>query len=289
MRKVVIYHGGGCADGFASAWLFHHAFPDAEFVAAQYGEAPCQVTDADVYLVDFSYLRGTMEWLRDRNRCVTVLDHHKTAEAELAGLDDSHDPLGKCRVTFDMVKSGGRLAWEYLWDNGHLRKQFSPECSRDRATWIVDYTEDRDLWAWKLPESHAVNAALRSYPMTFEWWDKLSQCNPGRLGLEGTAILRSDQRIVDQHVKNARDEVIAGHAVRVVNATTHISEIAGELAKGQPFGVCWFRRADGKFIYSLRSRGDGGLDVSEIAKSFGGGGHRNAAGFEADSILGATA
>ncbi|WP_249139114.1 hypothetical protein [Actibacterium sp. MT2.3-13A] len=33
-------------------------------------------------------------------------------------------------------------------------------------------------------------------------------------------------------------------------------------------------------VFSLRSRGDGGQDVSEIAASYGGGGHRNAAGFQ---------
>ena len=34
-----------------------------------------------------------------------------------------------------------------------------------------------------------------------------------------------------------------------------------------------------KRIYSLRSQGENGVDVSMIASKFGGGGHRNAAGF----------
>lgn len=46
-----------------------------------------------------------------------------------------------------------------------------------------------------------------------------------------------------------------------------------------PFTACWFRRADGQIQYSLRSE-DSRLDVSEVAKSLGGGGHRNAAGFQ---------
>jgi hypothetical protein len=41
-------------------------------------------------------------------------------------------------------------------------------------------------------------------------------------------------------------------------------------------------RSDGKRQWSLRSRGDG-VDVSAVAKARGGGGHRNAAGFEENS------
>ncbi len=62
-----------------------------------------------------------------------------------------------------------------------------------------------------------------------------------------------------------------------VSSSTLISDVGHELAKGRPFGVTWFER-DGQRVYSLRSV-DGGLDVSEIAKSFGGGGHEHAAGF----------
>jgi len=44
------------------------------------------------------------------------------------------------------------------------------------------------------------------------------------------------------------------------------------------FGAAYFVRDDGKKVYSLRSVGD--FDVSEVAKKYGGGGHRNAAGFQ---------
>ena len=40
---------------------------------------------------------------------------------------------------------------------------------------------------------------------------------------------------------------------------------------------------DGKFKFSLRSKGD--LDVSSVAISFGGGGHKNASGFSADTDI----
>ena len=38
------------------------------------------------------------------------------------------------------------------------------------------------------------------------------------------------------------------------------------------------------FVFSLRSE-EGGLDVSEIAKKFGGGGHKHSAGFKVKNIF----
>lgn len=46
------------------------------------------------------------------------------------------------------------------------------------------------------------------------------------------------------------------------------------------FGLCWYYTKDGTIACSLRSNGD--YDVSAIAKVFGGGGHKNAAGFTTD-------
>jgi c-di-AMP phosphodiesterase-like protein len=96
---------------------------------------------------------------------------------------------------------------------------------------------------------------------------------------DGEAVLRTDRQVIDRHVRNARPTAVGGYTVPAVNATVLFSEIAGELAEGQPFGACYFDRADGRRQWSLRSRA-GGVDVSEVARSLGGGGHPNAAGFE---------
>lgn len=84
---------------------------------------------------------------------------------------------------------------------------------------------------------------------------------------------------MEDHIRHARDVEMAGHRIKAVNATVLFSEIAGELAKGAPFGACYFDRFDGKRQWSLRSDPDG-VDVSAIALSRGGGGHKHAAGFE---------
>ena len=271
-RRIVIHHGGACADGFCSAWLFSKAFPDAEFVAAKHGEPPPDVRGAHVYVVDFSYPHDVMaRMVRDTGGEFVVLDHHKTAERELAGLEGHYH--------FDLNKSGARLAWEFLLEHGLLSLDFLARFGFDDPPWLVRYTEDRDLWRWELKRSREVNAALRSYPLTFAAWDSLHARAHWGLVPEGEAILRAQAQAVERHVRNAAEVEIGGHKVLCVNATDLQSEIAGELAEGRPFGACYFDRADGLRVYSLRSR-DGGIDVSEVARRFGGGGHRNAAGFQ---------
>jgi uncharacterized protein len=176
-------------------------------------------------------------------------------------------------VCFDMNKSGGRLAWEFFAYLGGWQGM--------KAPWLVDYTEDRDLWRHALSESENINAALRSYPLDFALWDEFSNTVGQRemFKREGSAIRRAERAIVDSHVKNARTGDIDGHRVKFVNATVLFSEIAGELSKGAPFGACYFDRQDGKRQWSLRSD-ESGVDVSAIAKSHGGGGHAHAAGYE---------
>ncbi len=256
-KPLVIYHAN-CWDGFCAAWIAWRVHnTEVDLYAAHYGQSPPDVKGRHVYIVDFSYKRPVMEQILRDAQSVVVLDHHKTAEAELEGLDG---------CVFDMQRSGGRLTWEW----------FYPDLS---SSWLVDYTEDRDLWRWKLPNSRAVSAALRSYPLDLQQWEGFSHLRPNDFVREGEAILRSEAQLINQHTRNAREITVAGHKILAVNATVLFSDIAGELAKGRPFGACWFDRQDGKRQWSLRSREDG-VDVSEIAKRYGGGGHAQAAGFE---------
>lgn len=267
MQPLVIYHAH-CPDGFCAAWCAWKRFgDDADYVPAQYGEAPPPAGDLSarrVYVVDFSYKRQALADMAEACDRLTVLDHHKTARADLDGLT-----APGLSITFDMDKSGGRLAWEHFFPG-------------EDAPWLVDYTEDRDLWRWRLPHSKAVSAALHSHPFDFRLWHELAAFGrhpPEGFITEGQAILRYQARQVEAICANAREVEVGGHRVLAACTSVLFSEVAGELAEGRPFGAAWFVRADGRKQWSLRSR-EGGVDVSEVAKALGGGGHKGAAGFE---------
>ena len=64
------------------------------------------------------------------------------------------------------------------------------------------------------------------------------------------------------------------------NCPPHLSSDVGHALANQSgtYGLLWYINKENKCLCSLRSNGD--YDVSAIAKAFGGGGHKNAAGFE---------
>lgn len=274
-RPLCIYHGN-CADGFGAAWVVRKYFDgDVDFHPGVYGQSPPDVMGRHVILVDFSYKRAVLEEMAKSAASITVIDHHKTAQEDLAGYPIAIPlmvPSPGIQVDFDMNRSGAGLTWDY----------FFPGAPRPK---LIDHIEDRDLWRFNLYGTRGINAMLFSHPYEFEVWDTLAaQCEEPtafwNLEGEGRAIDRKMLKDIAEILDVAtRDMVIGGHKVPVVNLPyTMASEAAGKLAEDAPFAAAYFDAKDGR-KFSLRSRGEGGLDVSAIAKLYGGGGHRNAAGF----------
>ena len=72
---------------------------------------------------------------------------------------------------------------------------------------------------------------------------------------------------------------LRGLDVLVVNSSHLISDVGSKLARNCDFAMIWYYDHEDRINkVSLRSFHDH-VDVSEIAKQFGGGGHKKAAGF----------
>jgi nanoRNase/pAp phosphatase (c-di-AMP/oligoRNAs hydrolase) len=81
------------------------------------------------------------------------------------------------------------------------------------------------------------------------------------------------------------DEARARDGLAINAPAEYASDIGSLLAiKSGTYGAVWTYWGAGKYQVSLRSVGD--FDVSKIAKYYGGGGHRNAAGFIVDRSKG---
>ena len=100
-------------------------------------------------------------------------------------------------------------------------------------------------------------------------------------------LLKYQQSQIDSLTKYARkcfimcDSLGYGVTGLAVNTSVHMSEVGHELAnKSGTYGLIWYLGENNNVKCSLRSNGD--YDVSAIAKCFGGGGHKNAAGFSVD-------
>lgn len=267
---IVFYHHP-CSDGHCAAWMLNYFFPDATYVPVNYDahqEDPlpfiAQCEGRNVMIVDFSFPRQTMQMMNSAANELVVLDHHKTAEEACQGLDF-------CK--FDMNQSGAGLVKEWLEEGEFEIPYLMAE--------VADYVEDRDLWKFELRDSKAFNAAIRSYGLTFKDWDSFLEKQHAELPLEGEAILRYQSILIDDVCKRADLVTFAGiDRIFMVRCDIHgiVSEVGGRLARSRPFAVTFFDKNKSTRVFSLRSDKDG-MDVSEIAKRFGGGGHKHAAGF----------
>lgn len=256
---LVIYHAN-CPDGLVAGWAAWRCLgPEAEYLPMQYGQMPPDVTGRDVYVVDFSFPREVTLRMADQAEGVTILDHHKTALCEYVCL--LHERL---HIELDMERSGAALAWDYFQGG--------------KRPFVVEYTQDRDLWTWALPQSKEINAALGT-ATAFEDIERLLERGKEAAAEAGRMVLAFQQRMIDAAKRDAHQRTFLGYQVLLCNTASAIaSEVGAVLSQGYPFAVLWRQLADGRFNYSLRSTSEG-RDVSELARAFGGGGHRNAAGF----------
>jgi uncharacterized protein len=266
---LVIYHGN-CQDGFTAAWAVWLIHPDWEFYPAKHGDPPPSVVHRDVYLLDFCYPALTMTELVWSARSIVILDHHKTAKASMVPFIDT----GLVSAKFDTNKSGARLAWEW----------FHPE---EDVPEIVMYVEDRDLWRFKYEDTKAVTAYLFAQPYDFEVWTRFQRMlqydfSTVDVLLAGNAILDKQAKDVEELCQNKFRVNIGGYEVWCVNLPYTLASDAGALLDvKEPFAATYY--FDGRsLVFSLRSDPQG-IDVSEIAKIYGGGGHQHAAGFKIDS------
>ena len=87
-RIVVIYHGE-CFDGFGGAWAAWKKFGDrASYIPAfDRVDPPHGVRGKEVYLIDYTYPAKIIHKLIARNRSVTAIDHHISAEAAVKLTD----------------------------------------------------------------------------------------------------------------------------------------------------------------------------------------------------------
>ncbi len=282
MPIKVLFHShdkkSHCPDGFAAALAFYMKYGDsAEYIPVLHQEPPPDLGPTDsVYIVDFSYPREILERLKSQVQFLYVLDHHKTAEEALRGLDYCH---------FDMSKSGAMLAWEHVH-------------AGIPAPALFAYVQDRDLWHWTLDRAKAVCEGLDSIPKAFPAWAELAQLDDrtfvNAMAEKGEPLLAIKQERIETlfqlmcRMNIGHPHPDASIPIDAVFGTEADSDLTSDLCNyiiektHVPMAAYVYGRQlsfqQTEYHWSLRSKGN--MDVCEIAKSFGGGGHKNAAGFK---------
>ncbi len=270
-NPLVIYHGGGCPDGFAAAlaaWFFFEG--RAQFLGLDHGEVKSvadlpDLADRVVYILDFSFPLELMQAIDTRAAKLVVLDHHKSAAQALTGFS--------CRcgvVHFDMKKSGARLAWEF----------FQPERALPD---LVRFVEDRDIWVWQYAGSKPFLAALDMEPYDFQRWADIAAFDAQQMAAfsaRGQAMDEKFSKLATDMAEGARPVVFNGVQGLMVNAPSVFHSLIGEILslKSGTFALMWNAHKSGGIKVGLRSQP--GFDCIPLASCMGGGGHAQACGFK---------
>ncbi len=269
---ICVYHFP-CDDGFACAWIARRKWRDIVTFGTNYGLPfpDVDITGRNVLIADFSYKPDVLRELGAKAKSIVILDHHKTALADLLEFQPCAQERGNITAHFDMDHSGAMMTWDFCFPG-----KPAPEMLR--------YIEDRDLWRFNLKETRSFSLYLRSHPYDFEVWTDVANRlwrMPNAILGEAAAIERFYDRKLAEMLPTATWKNIGQWNVPVAHAPyAFASDLAHELLKAHahaPFAAVAVDAYGGR-TYSLRSE-DSRQDVSEVARQFGGGGHRNASGF----------
>ena len=262
MKDTVILYHANCTDGFGAAFAAWKKFKDkATYLPVEHQVPPPEgLKNKAVYMVDFCYKAPTLKKLTRANQEVIVLDHH-------IGVKD--DMKEATSYVFQNNHSGSVIAWNY----------FHPKKKTPR---LLLHIEDTDLWKFKVPHTREVSAALELVPFDFKTWDRIVKSFEALVARKkfiekGKSIREYQMTVVKRAVLKAQEVEFEGYRTFVANSPVLASEIGHTLVlKRPPIAIVWSQ--DRKRInVSLRS--DGTVDVSLLAKKYGGGGHRSASGF----------
>lgn len=296
--NYAIYHKG-CLDGFSGFFVAHnsgrltsdvHIHPDVPSAKM----VPPGIEGKDVVIIDVAYKKPVLEQIFKLAKTVVFIDHHVSIAKDVEDLQAKYSAESdRITIVYDDKRSGATLAWKY----------FNP---RYIAPLFLKYVEDNDTGTWQYentkPFIYAVHA---NYHLSTEgkslnkWFRLLNKQNVLDLVAEGKIMQKYLQHLVNINLprhsmhrfpstrlyedsKGSFPDLYqrpAQHKVAVFcglncPSVTNLALAALERIECD-FVMMWVYNLDRKnYVLSMRSKE---VDISVIAKSLGGGGHKLAA------------
>lgn len=284
---VCIYHYG-CIDGVLSAALIYHVFNDVDFIKGYHNEnidfynsyvEKCK--GKNVYIVDYVPPKSVLIEIASVCKTLVVLDHHADKSYAYDVVKINKD---KIYVEMDNRRSGVKLVWDFI--NKYKLNNFKHHKGIEK---IVCDMSLYDLWMHEgrckiesiafFLKGFASNSPKYVSKVVFE------NCNIDAFYKSGKIIsdlyfskikrykydfnvsdasYKFDNKIKRGLVVHNYDEYYFNELTRYLLKNKHISFVIGTNEKKDKIGL------------SIRS--NDGSSAFNIASSYGGGGHADAAG-----------
>lgn len=280
MKATVIYHSADY-DGIFCREIARKFLPDATLIGWNFGEPLITVPEGPLYILDLS-----PDCLASNERVPNAvwIDHHKTSIERWPHSIPGYriDGVAACR-----------LAWQWFCQADIPNKDKTLPLKdgyverRVQEPLAVRLAGEYDIWDKRDPRAETFQYGLRTQELTAADWDDLLSIKVHSIVstlLDAGEIAQRYQQKLDASLVTERSYRLdweglnflvlnTGRFNSLTFAALDKSETGHDALMGYMFnGKCWTVS-----LYHAKHRTD--LDLSEIAKRHGGGGHRGACGF----------
>jgi len=266
---ITFYHSADL-DGFASGAIVKHKYPETEFYYINYGdEFPWHLLEGhdNAFMVDFSLPPEDMLRLIETIDLVWI-DHHETA------IEDAEKFGYQCKGIQKIGIAGCELTWEYLF----------PDIGMPFAIHLLGRYDVFDLKKDVVPFQYYMKSLGDTRPDRHNvWGDVLSGGYKfiQKALLKGRKIEEERTRADAEYCKAYSFETtFDGYKTIAINKGFTGSKIFDSVWDNTKYDIMlvfnWGKK--GHWKVSLYSDRDD-VHVGDIAKRYGGGGHKGAAGF----------
>lgn len=269
---VVFYHAN-CPDGFGAAWSYWREQRRLEKNHPELRNTPLELYPISHHQTDLPSVKGKnvvmvdvvlddpsqMNALVNEAKSFYLLDHHQSA------YDLYKDEPW---AFFNLEKSGSVLAWE----DSHPGQDIPL---------LLQCIQDRDLEKTLNSDVEAILQVVDSTTRSFYDWELLYQNleNHPELVLQNGHLMRDRvYAAIERLTKNALPIAMGGYQGWAINAPVEFGLMVVSKLLDRPntdFGFSWYVDNEGSVRASWRSKS---IDVIELAKMYGGGGHPFSAG-----------
>lgn len=282
-------------DGVSCEILGKIAFEeDINVVRCNYGDINAKVEEFingdeeydKLFITDISVNKEIADKLLSVSDKVILLDHHKTA------LWLNEYPYALVQVEDEAV---GKMCGAYLFYE-YLKKNYKEFDDTPALKLFIDYVRMYDTWEWKEKYDNIIPKRLNDLMYMDgpnEFVDKMIY----RLGnnlfiLDDTDLmkLQIEQTYINSYIAQKNETLIVNdslfpeHTVGIVFADKYISELGNKLCELHPELDFVVLINMSTLTVSYRTVKDD-LDLSDIAKGFGGGGHPKASGSRFNALI----
>lgn len=291
--NYAIYHRG-CLDGFSGffvAYISGRLTKDVEIYADIPSAImiPPNIDNKDIIIIDVAYKKEVLEQIFKYAKSVVFIDHHISIKNDVTNLYNTYNTKNNITIIYDETKCGSTLAWKYFF-------------GRQEIPLFLKYVQDQDTGTWEFPETKPFIFALKVYyhlstenKSLNKWFKLMNKDNVLKLIKKGKYMQKYNKHLVNINIprytlekfpskkiyqlapklfKNPGQYRVAVYCGFNCPSITDLA-VAALNSINADFCIMWVYNLDSrKFVMSMRSKD---IDVAEICKIFGGGGHKLAA------------